>query len=716
MTELHRVCNRKFIVIILLSLLFNVFTFIHFQLDGNSIGQFQLHIHQYQALVKAYKDMKPEEAAENLATKMEDITELKDDRELWFPVRKELKGKLEYINGYHDGIQNILDNAECMKKRSLFAEKDTYAYKNILRTEEDFSRVSSVELQLCNDKAVKAFLNYSAVSYFIFGIMLFVIFQMSSESETGLKALVRSTVNGRMGLALKRIGIMALLLFIVELIIFTVNLLVSVFIYGSDSLFQNIQTIQEYADFTYEWSQLQYILFYFLIIYVAMFAVCMLVWMIYTVFERKNIVTFLLAIVFGVELFLFQNIDIHGQFRLLKNINIFRLFYINDLCRKYENCDVLFGVMSVSCVVIVCAVFLVVLSCVIICAVYIYRKTYGGKNALSKIIEKFSEMYQKALQKYPFWAKELHKVVITSKGYFIVLGVILLLVYCNYITYRPYTSLDKEQIALYNEEGGQDYSTIRQEVESKKKDYIDSLTEAQSALSQYNEGEIEFKTYYDIYNKMEHYRNLYTRISVMSEKIQYIDSMKENYGIEVWMIPDVGYDFMFGPNSYERELVTAFIMSAGVFLLIINCMFMEKTYGMQQLLYAYPNGRKWFMKRKIYVCLGTAVIFGVIIVIGQLLWLGYLYGFHFLKAPLYSISFMNANMFSVFGGLTVAGWLVVYYVLRVIMSGLVAGVAIIFSSIWAHKKSTAGIPIVLLALLLMVWIIVKLSYHCAYIV
>ncbi|MDO5402812.1 MAG: hypothetical protein Q4F11_05175, partial [Eubacteriales bacterium] len=332
-----------------------------------------------------------------------------------------------------------------------------------------------------------------------------------------------------------------------------------------------------------------------------------------------------------------------------------------------------------------------------------------------KITEKFSDMYQKALQKYPFWVKELHKLIITSRGYFILSGAMLLLVYCNYITYRPYTSLDMEQIVLYSKEGGQNYYAIRQEVDSRKEDYLDSFAKTQNALSEYNAGKIEFKAYYDIYNKMEYYRSLYARVSVLEEKIQYIDGIKEKYGIEVWLIPDIGYDFIFGPGSYERELVIAFIISVSIFLLIINCMLMEKTYGLQQLLYACPNGRNWFIKRKIYVCLGSAVIFRVFTAICQVLWLGYLYGFHFLEAPVYSLPFINTNLFGVLNGLTVAGWLIVYYLLRVIMSGLIAGAAIIFSSMWAHKKSTAGIPLVLLVLLLIVWVIMKLSYHCAYI-
>lgn len=714
MAELKRVCSGKVILIFLLGMFLNICIFVNTQLGGDSFRIFHENKEQYLYLLKQYEGLQTEDALDALKNDMQNMEELEDKRIGLYPVRKELLKKLEYLSGYPKKIQTVLQNTESLKKKSLFANKESYAYHNLLKTGKDFQRVEKTEVLLCNDKAVESFLEYSAVSYVMFFIMLFVIFQLCAEREIGLEPLVRSTAKGRRSLAAKRFAIIAFLLFVLEFVMLASTLMTSIFLYGTDSLRVGIQTIEAYQDFTFPWNQMEYILAYSGLIYMALFAVCIFVWMIYTVFVRKNIVTFLLALASGIELILYQNVDIHGPFVFFKRMNIFSLFDINEISRNYENCKVGSMVISVMLLVLCCIAAIIILSVLIIVAVYGNRKAYSGRQSALKVWEKCTQGQQKILTKVSLWIKELHKLIFTSRGYFIVLGSALLMIFCTYMTNRTYTSADLEQLQQYIADGGEDYSIITQKIDERKEAYEAAMESVTDAAAKYQAGEMEFDVYYQIFSKYTFYQVQYNALSSMIEKYEYVEALKENEGINAWMILDTGYDFIFGPNSYNRELLITLISTMCVFLLIINCMTLERTQGMQFLLYAAPNGRSWLNKRKVCVCLGFILVLEMFVIAMQLWWLYFVYGFDFLNAPVYSLSFMNPDMIFIFRGFTIGQWMILFYMLHVIIAEFIAGVSIALSGVWMKKKHTAGIFIFMTIIILIVWLLMRMFYHAVY--
>lgn len=100
---------------------------------------------------------------------------------------KQLRNKLEYLNGYEASIDTVMANAENMKRFRIFSKQNTFSYSNILRTAQDFERVQNVELKLDNDKGADAFVHYNLMYYIAAALMVAVIysFLMNVKTECG---------------------------------------------------------------------------------------------------------------------------------------------------------------------------------------------------------------------------------------------------------------------------------------------------------------------------------------------------------------------------------------------------------------------------------------------------------------------------------------------------------------------------------------------------
>ena len=89
--------------------------------------------------------------------------------------------------------------AEQQSSFSIFAEPDSFSFRNIEKTPMDFAEVKGVKPILGNNKAVEAATSYEVSSYILLIIVLLVnILMFSVEREKGLYVLVRSTAKGRL--------------------------------------------------------------------------------------------------------------------------------------------------------------------------------------------------------------------------------------------------------------------------------------------------------------------------------------------------------------------------------------------------------------------------------------------------------------------------------------------------------------------------------------
>ena len=110
----------------------------------------------------------------------------------------DISQQIEYINSYPDFIDKMYDRAKAQSSSSIFGDKNSFSYKNLYKTSNDYSGLKNTKLSLVNSDAFVATTEYSLTDIFIIAIVfLLCVYLFQYEREKGLYSLVRCTKFGR---------------------------------------------------------------------------------------------------------------------------------------------------------------------------------------------------------------------------------------------------------------------------------------------------------------------------------------------------------------------------------------------------------------------------------------------------------------------------------------------------------------------------------------
>lgn len=94
-------------------------------------------------------------------------------------------------------MKQIQTNAQQLMTFSIFSDKNSFTYNNIVKTGKDFEKVADVSLYLVNNKAAGSFVNYYYTFYFALIMMVFIIYGLSGERDNGMWGLyIRQEAEG----------------------------------------------------------------------------------------------------------------------------------------------------------------------------------------------------------------------------------------------------------------------------------------------------------------------------------------------------------------------------------------------------------------------------------------------------------------------------------------------------------------------------------------
>ena len=122
-------------------------------------------------------------------------------------INKENVAHETYIKNYHEEVNAIIDNADKLKKYSIFNKAGSFSYANILQTARDFERVKNVILPEDEYKGVQAYTTYYYQYFFTMLVMMFVIYDMFAQRDNGMWSITYSCANGRIMYAIKQTGV-----------------------------------------------------------------------------------------------------------------------------------------------------------------------------------------------------------------------------------------------------------------------------------------------------------------------------------------------------------------------------------------------------------------------------------------------------------------------------------------------------------------------------
>lgn len=391
---------------------------------------------------------------------------------------KDVLAEVESCAKYEDYLTGIDETARKMTGISLFADPDSFSYKNIAKTPGDFAHLKGSELEIAPSKGVEMATGFLATD--LIGsimIMTVVVTIVTREKELNQIALSRTTFKGRASLGIAKLFTCFTAAFIAEILLYAVNFAVSYFTYGFGDLSRQIQSVYDFNGSNLKISVLEY----FILFLIAKLAVyCVFAGLIYLVTVISNTavkVYGILVVTIAAEAVLYYTIPSASYLCPLKYVNILAYANTKDLFSSYLNLN-LFGkpVNYMAVFSISIAVMLVAFSVI---AVLIFSKQRVLKSRTKKFsLAKFSIFKGRTTN---LFLQECYKIFIGGKA----LLILIVFAAATFLAYEPiresFSSADEVYYKQYmlKYEGG--YTADKQKMidEEERK-----FTEAQTNMAE----------------------------------------------------------------------------------------------------------------------------------------------------------------------------------------------------------------------------------------
>lgn len=576
-----------------------------------------------------------------------------------------VRKQTDYIKNYQNNIKCIIENAQTLQQSELFSKRNSFAYKNLMETQKAFERVEQVQPQADNDVAILAISEYKYNLFIVVFVMLVVILQIYKERDNGIWQLVHTSGNGRINLVIKRIAIISMMTLTILLINY-IGIIAgaSIICNGLGSLSNPIQNISKFELCAYPINKLQFLIIFLVCNYLVALTIVLLLFMLFTVFRnRKNVVIGIVAFVI-IEYLIFINIESQSVYGIFRDINVFNI--VSSICETfmiYKNVGNNWMIMTRSNAVLLTLIVLMVLFCVITIVAYANMYPHGKTSIITKFLDMLNENYQRLLSASPIIVKEIHKTIISTKGILVVIATVLAIIYFSNTGFVQFSIVEEARDELYIKQGGKDYLYFESYINRILKDYNKALKENYEVLEKYNRGEVQLKDLTSSNITLEYYEKQVASIAEYQNKLQYLKQLKSR-GINGYMMSDRGYYQTFGKESFGRELIVLIIVQIFAILIANATFLLEKRSGMEKLLRASCSGSKAAKYRK---------MFALIIVVGTVSMILYAvdyinvlkhYGSPFLTAPVQSLSFMESIELNV----NIWQWIVILVLIKTMIS------------------------------------------------
>lgn len=581
MNEFRRLINRKVVIGFIALLVINVSLYVYQQTKGAGLKELRFETVQRQWCVDYYGDYDIEAAINAVNSDIEGIltyrkadkqgtvveSEVQADAEtgeesdvqigaetevlekykslsereqlLFLTVLRDIESQLEYIKKYPEDMKQIQTNAQQLMTFSIFSDKNSFTYNNIVKTGKDFEKVADVSLYLVNNKATGSFVNYYYTFYFALIMMVFIIYGLSGERDNGMWGIVHSAGSGRLRLALHRLFIIAGSGVVIAAGLYFTTFAAALLLYGgAGALNAPVQSIQAFERFAMPMSQIGFVLYNYVYSVLAVVVLSVALWAVFVVNRKRNHALILTGVVVGLEVLMYYRIGLHSIYSALKQINIVRLMKVNEVISTYANRGRGSFVISESAIMFWALMVILVASVSVAVMGTVLMRPSQGKNVLTRLTDKLYAGYQHIFANVPVVFKELHKLLVTSRGFTVI--VVLLLVVMYFISYgkMAFSDNSRERDRIYLEKGGADYSQIFALIDERRADYMQAVEKSMEAAEQYENGEIEIDELSQINSTVSIYASRYAAVREFEQKQEYLENLKEETGIDGYMMSD----------------------------------------------------------------------------------------------------------------------------------------------------------------------------------
>ncbi len=346
-------------------------------------------------------------------------------------VYRRLIQEADYIEGFDETIDNIKAQAEKMQKISIFGQKGTFSYNNIMKTPEDFAPLRSLPLSFGDSTGLVAASTFRITDGLLLLFSFFLCFLLFlQEKENGLFTLLRTAKNGRARLAGIKLLSAVLVVFVVCLACYGTVFVGAAYVYGGfGDLSRYVQSMQAFSRCTIPMTVEQYIVVFLLSKAAAMLLITLLFAAIFSLSSSSGQAYVLIGVIVCVNLIAYLLIPPHSYLNVFKYMNFFELTDTYALYAQYQNINlftlpinrVMFSYGFSAC--------LAVLSVVGIFLVFVKGIKLRGAACLQKMTDWTARRFAHIRKSSRLFSHEMFKLLIGGKAAVLLLVVFLLTVY-----------------------------------------------------------------------------------------------------------------------------------------------------------------------------------------------------------------------------------------------------------------------------------------------
>lgn len=582
-----------------------------------------------------------------------------------FLLLKETLEQVKRINGYDAYVQQIADDAKVRTQISIFAKPDTFAYRNILRTAEDYANLTHRELAFDRSKGVAMATQFLPTDLLaVLFMMVASIVLLTREKEQRLLPLAKSTYKGRAPLIISKLLVLAAVCVLTELLLYATDFAMAHQIYGFGDLGRAIQSVDGYMESTWPLTVGQYFLWFLLtklIVYILVAWVILAI----AVLCRTSIAVYVsMVIVFGLSAFFDFLVPPSSVMAFLKQMNLISFLNTYKLYSSYVNLNV-FGqaVKDWTAFVVATAVALPVLFAGNVLLFGRQKISVSRFNLRLYWQEKWGRIYR-GYAHVGIFRHESYKLFVANK---------VLLVLAIFIGFQVY-SYEPIQERLYSKDDlyykqymlqleGELTPEKERFLQEEQKRFDDANAELAQASGMAPSAALKL-------TKLLDKQQAFNRVKAQAD---YLREMERSYGLKGWFLYDAGYRLLTdgGGERVSPDLSLALLLSI-VLIASLSAVF---TYELQTRMIRivsptlYGRGRMFYAKLALALLIGTAAY--ALVYAPRIVGVFHAYGTRALQAPAGSMTHLS----HVTSGMTILQYLIVLSVIRYI--GMMMAILII---------------------------------------
>ena len=520
----------------------------------------------------------------------------------------------EYLNGYGVYLTTIQASKEKMLSFSIFNDPDSFSGRNIIKTANEFEALEGVSLNLGVDGAITAFMNFSITDYLLLAVLVLICISFLDERKKGLWGVVHSAPNGRLRLALQRVGILLGVSVISAVLLYGTNLLMGFSAYGGmDDLGRAAQSVELLGKMPVCCTVGEFLLLYLLFKISATFLVSLLLWLIFTAINNVKYTMIAAAGVLAAEYSLYTFLPVQSGLNVFKYFNIFTYITASDLYTNYLNIDLFgfpIGIRAVS--QYACLPLILILATVCI-TIHCHKRPAAGKDLLGRFVYGVNRVTDWFLRRFHLFGMELHKTLSIQKGVLILVLFLYLVTGLTFTVNIPVSSITDAAARQYTAQlaGEITEDTLRQIVDIQAE--LDATLAAhEEARVQYENGEMEYPQYDVFARAAESARIKSDGLAIVRARVEELQVLGTETGIAPWLIEESAYQGTYGADAKPNQNRAALVAMLTITLLLAGSMAYETHSGMDYLLASTLRGRKKLLHRKIgLAAILTTVVWAV---------------------------------------------------------------------------------------------------------